>query len=146
MAESLFIKVDEVGELLGISRAEAYRIIKKLNSELAEKGYIVISGRVSRRYLEEQIYGIETIDSEQATPSLSQAQRMKCLSQEGKLNDDAMLGIMMEQKKPETWDLMLPMDKIRKFFPCSYTPQRMEETIIKLLEMWMKKRQRDQQR
>jgi len=58
MAESLFIKVDEVGELLGISRAEAYRIIKKLNSELAEKGYIVISGRVSRRYLEEQIYGM----------------------------------------------------------------------------------------
>lgn len=60
MAESLFIKVDEVGELLGISRAEAYRIIKKLNSELAEKGYIVISGRVSRRYLEEQIYGMRT--------------------------------------------------------------------------------------
>ena len=60
MAESLFIKVDEVGELLGISRAEAYRIIKKLNSELAEKGYIVISGRVSRRYLEEQIYCMRT--------------------------------------------------------------------------------------
>ena len=81
-----------------------------------------------------------------ATPSFSQAQRMKRLSQEGKLSDDAMLGIMMEQKKPENWDLKLPMDRIRKYFPRSYTPQRMEETIIKLLENWMKKRQRDQQR
>ena len=68
------------------------------------------------------------------------------LVDEGKLNDDAVLGIMMEQKKPENWDLKLPMDKIRKYFPRSYTPQRMEETIIQLLEMWMKKRQRDQQR
>ena len=65
-----------------------------------------------------------------------QAQRLKKLSQEGKLDDDTMLGIMMEQKKPETWDLKLPMDKIRKYFPRSYTPQRMEETIIKLLDMW----------
>ncbi|MBP3519578.1 MAG: hypothetical protein J6K31_14520, partial [Parabacteroides sp.] len=97
---------------------------------------------------EEQKLLIETIDSEQATPSFSQAQRMKRLSQEGKLNDDAMLGIMMEQKKPETWDLKLPMDKIRKYFPRSYTPQRMEETILKLLEVWMQqqKKKRDQQR
>ena len=57
-----------------------------------------------------------------------------------------MLGIMMEQKKPENWNLTLPMDKIKRYFPRSYTPQRMEETIIKLLENWMKKRQRDQQR
>ena len=71
---------------------------------------------------------------------------MKRLSQEGKLSDDAMLGIMMEQKKPENWYLKLPMDRKRKYFPRSYTPQRMEETIIKLLENWMKKRQRDQQR
>ena len=57
MAENLFIKADVVSEVLGISRAEAYRIIKKLNGELAAKGYIVINGRVNRRYLEEQIYG-----------------------------------------------------------------------------------------
>ena len=57
MAENLFIKADVVSEVLGISRAEAYRIIKKLNGELATKGYIVINGRVNRRYLEEQIYG-----------------------------------------------------------------------------------------
>ena len=95
---------------------------------------------------EEQALLLETIDSEQATPSLSQAQRMKRLSQEGKLNDDSMLQIMLEQKKPENWNLSLPMDKIRKYFPRSYTPQRMEETIIKLLEGWMRKRQQDRQR
>ena len=60
MAESLFVKADEVSEVLGISRAEAYRIIKRLNGELAAKGYIVINGRVNRRYLEEQIYGYIT--------------------------------------------------------------------------------------
>ena len=84
----------------------------------------------------------------QATPSFSQAQRMRRLSGEGKLNDDTILGIMLEQKKPENWNLTLPMEKIRKYFPRSYTPQRMEETILKLLESWMRqqKRQRDQQR
>jgi len=73
---------------------------------------------------------------------------MRRLSSEGKLNDDAILGIMLEQKKPENWNLTLPMEKIRKYFPRSYTPQRMEETILKLLDMWMRqqKRQRDQQR
>ena len=116
--------------------------------KLVDDGKIGMTPAVEISYLkpDEQKMLIETIDSEQATPSLSQAQRMKRLSQEGKLTDDTMLGIMMEQKKPENWDLKLPMDKIRKFFPRSYTPQRMEETILKLLEGWMKKRQRDQQR
>ena len=67
---------------------------------------------------------------------------MKKLSGEGKLNDDTMLSIMMEQKKPENWNLTLPMDRIRKFFPRSFTPQQMENTILKLLEAWQKKRQR----
>ena len=85
---------------------------------------------------------LDTIDSEQATPSHSQAQRMKKLSGEGKLTDDTMLSIMMEQKKPENWNLTLPMARIRKFFPRSFTPQQMENTILKLLEAWQKKRQR----
>ena len=116
--------------------------------QMVDEGKIGMTPAVEISYLnpDEQKLLIETIDSEQATPSLSQAQRMKRLSKEGKLSDDAMLGIMTEQKKPETWDLKLPMDKIRKYFPRSYTPQRMEETIIKLLETWMKKRQRDHQR
>ena len=115
---------------------------------MVDDGKIGMTPAVELSYLKphEQRLLIETIDSEQATPSLSQAQRMKRLSQEGRLTDDSMLGIMMEQKKPENWNLSLPMDKIKKYFPRSYTPQRMEETIIKLLESWMKKRQRDQQR
>lgn len=116
--------------------------------QMVDEGKIGMTPAVELSYLKptEQKLLIDTIDSEQATPSLSQAQRMKRLSQEGKLTDDSMLGIMMEQKKPENWNLTLPMDKIRKYFPRSYTPQRMEETIIKLLDSWMKKRQRDQQR
>ena len=116
--------------------------------QMVDEGKIGMTPAVELSYLkpDEQQLLIETIDSEQATPSFSQAQRMKRLSLEGKLNDDTMLGIMMEQKKPENWNLTLPMDKIRRYFPRSYTPQRMEETIIKLLEGWMRKRQRDQQR
>lgn len=133
------------------SQVRRYIRLTELEPELqkmVDDGKIGMTPAVEISYLkpDEQKMLIETIDSEQATPSLSQAQRMKRLSQEGKLTDDTMLGIMMEQKKPENWDLKLPMDKIRKFFPRSYTPQRMEETIMKLLESWMKKRQRDQQR
>lgn len=147
------LSVEQVAEEAGTSREQIRRYIR-LNElqpelmQLVDEGKIGMTPAVEISYLksDEQKLLIETIDSEQATPSFSQAQRMRRLSQEGKLNDDAVLGIMMEQKKPENWDLKLPMDKIRKYFPRSYTPQRMEETIIKLLEMWMKKRQRDQQR
>ena len=149
------LSVEKVAEEAGTSKDQIRRYIRltELDPELqkmVDEGKIALTPAVEISYLkpDEQKLLIETIDSEQATPSLSQAQRMKRLSQEGKLNDDAMLGIMMEQKKPETWDLKLPMDKIRKYFPRSYTPQRMEETIIKLLEVWMKqqKKKRDQQR
>ncbi len=116
--------------------------------KLVDDGKIGMTPAVEISYLkpDEQKILIETIDSEQSTPSLSQAQRMRRLSQECKFSDDAVLDIMMEQKKPETWDLKLPMGRIKKYFPRSYTPQRMEETIIKLLESWMKKRQRDHER
>ena len=145
--------VQRIANEAGASKTQVQRYIRlnELEPELqklVDDGKIGMTPAVEISYLkpDEQKMLIETIDSEQATPSLSQAQRMKRLSQEGKLTDDTMLGIMMEQKKPENWDLKLPMDKIRKFFPRSYTPQRMEETILKLLESWMKKRQRDQQR
>lgn len=147
------LSVEKVAEEAGTSKDQVRRYIRlnELQPELqqmVDEGKIGMTPAVELSYLkpDEQRLLIETIDSEQATPSLSQAQRMKRLSQEGKLNDDSMLGIMMEQKKPENWNLSLPMDKIKKYFPRSYTPQRMEETIIKLLESWMKKRQRDQQR
>ena len=94
----------------------------------------------------EQKLLVETIDSEQATPSLSQAQRMRKLSQSGELNEDTMLNIMMEQKKPVNNDIMLSGEKLRKYFPKSYSPARIEETIFKLLDAWLRKRQRDQSR
>ena len=89
---------------------------------------------------EEQRLLLVTIESEQATPSLSQAQRMKKLSRQGLLTDDAMLTIMLEQKKPDCWNLTLPMSRISRYFPSSYTPQRMEATILQLLEAWRKRR------
>lgn len=147
------LSVEKVAEEAGTSKDHVRRYIRlnELQPELqkmVDDGKIGMTPAVELSYLKphEQRLLIKTIDSEQATPSLSQAQRMKRLSQEGRLTDDSMLGIMMEQKKPENWNLSLPMDKIKKYFPRSYTPQRMEETIIKLLESWMKKRQRDQQR
>ena len=147
------LSVEKVAEEAGTSKGHVRRYIRlnELQPELqkmVDDGKIGMTPAVELSYLKphEQRLLIETIISEQATPSLSQAQRMKRLSQEGRLTDDSMLGIMMEQKKPENWNLSLPMDKIKKYFPRSYTPQRMEETIIKLLESWMKKRQRDQQR
>ena len=112
--------------------------------KMVDDGKIGFTPAVELSFLnpQEQTMLLDTIDSEQATPSLSQAQRMKKLSGEGKLNDDTMLSIMMEQKKPENWNLTLPMDRIRKFFPRSFTPQQMENTILKLLEAWQKRRQR----
>ena len=112
--------------------------------KMVDDGKIGLTPAVELSFLnpQEQTMLLDTIDSEQATPSLSQAQRMKKLSGEGKLNDDTMLSIMMEQKKPENWNLTLPMDRIIKFFPRSFTPQQMENTILKLLEAWQKKRQR----
>lgn len=147
------LSVEQIAEDAGTSREQIRRYIRlnELQPELqhlVDEGKIGMTPAVEISYLkpDEQKILVETIDSEQATPSFSQAQRMRRLSQEGKLNDDAVLSIMTEQKKPENWDLKLPMEKIRKFFPRSYTPQRMEETILRLLETWMRKRQQDRQR
>ena len=89
---------------------------------------------------------LDAMDSEQATPSLSQAQRLKKYSQEGHLTLDMMRVIMGEEKKSDLDRVTFTSDTLRKYFPKSYTPQRMQETIIKLLEAWQKKRQRDQER
>ena len=116
--------------------------------QMVDEKKIGMTPAVEISYLkpEEQQMLLTAIDSEQATPSLSQAQRMKMLSREGKLNDDSMLDIMMEQKKPEKNDITLSGEKLRKYFPRSYTPFQIENTIFKLLDAWQKKRQRDQSR
>ena len=142
-----------IGEQVGenYKQVERYIRLTELQPELqqmVDDKKIAMTPAVELSYLkpEEQQMLLTAIDSEQATPSLSQAQRMKKLSQAGKLNDDTMLDIMMEQKKPEKCELTFSSDVLRKYFPRSYTPQRMQETIIKLLEAWVKKRQRDHER
>lgn len=146
---SVQIVADEAGE----SKTQVQRYIRltELQPELqqmVDDKKIAMTPAVELSYLkpEEQQMLLTAIDSEQATPSLSQAQRMKKLSQAGKLNDDTMLDIMMEQKKPEKCELTFSGDVLRKYFPRSYTPQKMEETILKLLDAWLRKRQRDQSR
>ena len=110
--------------------------------QLVDDGKIALTPAVELSYLteEEQRLLLTTIESEEAAPSLSQAQRMKKLSRQGSLNEDTILEIMLEQKKPEAWSLALPMNKIARYFPPSYTPQRMEETIMKLLDAWQRAR------
>ena len=89
---------------------------------------------------------LDAMDYAQSTPSLSQVQRLKKLSQEGTLNLDTMRTIMSEIKKPELGNITLKDATLRKYFPRSYTPRQMQETIIKLLEQWQKRRQRDMER
>ena len=146
---SVEIVADEAGE--SKSQVQRYIRLTELSPELqqmVDEKKIGMTPAVEISYLkpEEQQMLLTAIDSEQATPSLSQAQRMKKLSRDGKLNDDSMLDIMMEQKKPEGYNVVLSADKLRKYFPRSYTPQKMEETILKLLDAWLRKRQRDQSR
>ena len=116
--------------------------------QMVDEKKIAFTPAVEISYLkpEEQRSLLNTIESEQETPSLSQAQRMRKMSQSGELNEDSILAIMSEQKKPESRDLTLPGEVIGKFFPKSYTPLKMQETIIKLLESWQKKRQQSHER
>ena len=147
----------ESAELVGREAGESGRQVQRyirlteLTPELqqmVDDKKIAVTPAVELSYLkpEEQALVVETIESEQATPSLSQAQRMKKKSQAGELNEDAVLSIMSEEKKPEKCDLTISGDKLRKYFPRSYTPRQMENTIIKLLEGWQRKRQRSQER
>ena len=144
---------DEVGAEMGMSGDTVRNIISltQLAPELQQmvddkKIAVTPAYQIAALKPEEQALLVETIESEQATPSVSQAQHMKKLSQSGELNEDTMLSIMSAEKKPEVDKIVLTGDTLRKYFPRSYTPRKMEETIIKLLEAWQKKRQRSQER
>ena len=143
----------KVAEEAGESRAQIQRYIRltELQPELqqmVDEKKMAFTPAVEISYLKpnEQRMLLDTISSEQATPSLSQAQRLKKLSQSGELTDDSMLSIMSEQKKPERNDLTIPADVLEKFFPRSFTPMKMQEVIIKLLETWQRKRQQSHER
>lgn len=144
---------DSIGELSGVS-GDTVRNYIALNNlipelmEMVDEKKIALSPayQIAALPKESQEQLFDTIESEQATPSLSQAQRLRKLSQAGELNEDTMLSIMMEQKKPERNDITLSGDKLKKYFPRSYSPKRIEETIFKLLDAWLKKRQRENSR
>lgn len=116
--------------------------------DMVDDKKIAFNPAVELSYLkpEEQTNLLEAMDMEQATPSLSQAQRLKKFSAEGKCTLEAMCAIMSEEKKGELDKVTLSSDKLRKYFPKSYTHQKMEETILKLLETWHKKRTQQQER
>lgn len=144
---------DIVGKESGDSGRQVQRYIRlthlipELLSMVDEKK-IAFNPAVELSYLknEEQIDLLEAMDMEQATPSLSQAQRLKKFSNEEKLTLEVMSAIMSEEKKGDLDKVTLTGDKLKRYFPKPYTPKQMEETIIKLLEGWHKKRTRDQER
>lgn len=145
------LRADEmIAEQAGSSRNQVQRFIRltELIPELMDKvdsKEVAMNPAVELSFLkkDEQRMFLEAMDYAQATPSLSQAQRLKKLSQEGACTQDAMFRIMSEEKKDELDRLTIRSDVLRKYFPKSYTPQQMQNTIIKLLEQWQKKRQRD---
>jgi len=116
--------------------------------DMVDERKIAFNPAVELSYLkkEEQTLLLEAMDSEQATPSLSQAQRLKKFSQQKMLSLDVMRAVMSEEKKTDLDRVTLKNETLRKYFPKSYTPKQMEDTIIKLLEGWYKKRQLSQER
>lgn len=140
---------ESVGSELHESGRQVQRYIRltELEPELqqmVDAGKMAFTPAVEISYLkpEEQRMLIDTIESEQASPSLSQAKRIKQMSREGRLNDDTMLAVMSEQKKPEKNEIVLPYDALMKYFPQNTTPHQMERMIYKLLDSWQRKKQR----
>ena len=145
--------LDIVGQQAGDSRNQVHRFIRltELIPELldmVDERKIAFNPAVELSYLkkEEQTLLLEAMDSEQATPSLSQAQRLKKFSQQKMLSLDVMRAVMSEEKKNDLDRVTLKNETLRRYFPKSYTPKQMEDTIIKLLEGWYKKRQLSQER
>ena len=148
------MRTDEIlAEQSGTSRNQVQRYIRLTELvpdllDMVDAKKIAFNPAVELSYLkpEEQTALMEAMDSEQATPSLSQAQRLKRFSQEGTLSPDMMRAILSEEKKADMDRVTLTGDTLRKYFPKSYTPRQMEQTILKLLEGWHRRRQQSQER
>ncbi|MFR0859305.1 MAG: ParB/RepB/Spo0J family partition protein [Christensenellales bacterium] len=147
------LRADELlAQQAGESRNQVQRFIRltELISELldmVDERKLAFNPAVEVSYLkrDEQRMLLEAMDAEQTTPSLSQAQRLKKFSQEGRLTEEAMSAIMSEEKKSDMDKVTLRSDTLRRYFPKSYTPKQMEQTIIRLLDVW-KQRQKNQER
>ena len=148
------LRADEkLAESVNESARTVQRFIRltELISELldmVDERKLAFNPAVEVSYLkrDEQRMLLEAMDAEQTTPSLSQAQRLKKFSQEGRLTEEAMSAIMSEEKKSDMDKVTLRSDTLRKYFPKSYTPKQMEQTIIRLLDVWQKQRQKNQER
>ena len=145
--------LDIVGKDAGDSRNQVHRYIRLTNLipellDLVDQKKISFNPAVELSYLtaDEQRDFFEAMQDTQNAPSLSQAQRIKKLSQEGQCSYESIYDVMGEEKKAEMDKVTIKNDVLRKYFPKSYTPRQMEETILKLLEQWQKKRQRSQER
>ena len=144
---------DLVGKSSDESGRQVQRFIRLTNLipellDLVDQKRISFNPAVELSYLTatEQRDFLEAMQDTQNAPSISQAQRIKKLSQEGKCSYDAIFDIMGEEKKAELDRVTIKNEVLRKYFPKSYTPKQMQDTIIKLLEQWQKKRQRSQER
>ena len=147
------LSVQQVGDEAGVSKDTVRRFIRLTELipellEMVDQKQIAFNPAVELSFLkpEEQKQLLEAMDYAQATPSLSQAQRLKKYSQEGKCTFEVMCTVMDEEKKTDLDRVIIKQDVLRKYFPKSYTPKQMEDTIIRLLEQWQRKKQREQER
>lgn len=153
VGQKLKWSVEKVAEQAGDSTKQVQRYIRLTELippllNLVDERKIAFNPAVELSYLkpEEQTILLDTMDSEQATPSLSQAQRLKQFSQQGRLSEDVIRAILSEEKKTEVDRITLSNETLRRYFPRSYTPKQMEETILKLLEGWHRRRQQSMER
>ena len=143
----------EMAEELGTSKNQIFRYIRLTNLvpellDMVDEKKISFNPAVELSYLDtnQQRDFLEAMQDTQNAPSLSQAQRLKKLAQEGHFSYDVAFAVMGEEKKDELDKVVIKNDTLRKYFPRSYTPKQMEDTIIKLLEQWQRKQQRQNER
>ena len=153
LGEKLQTSVAVMSEEMGESQRQIQRFIRLTNLipeilDMVDEKKIAFNPAVELSYLKpsEQKEFLEAMDYAQASPSLSQAQRLKKLSQEGDCTLDAMCEVMNEIKKDELDHVTIKNEVLRKYFPKSYTPKQMQDTIIRLLEKWQRSKQRDMER
>ena len=147
------LSTEKIGEEVGMSKDNVKRYIRLTNLvpellDMVDEKKIAFNPAVELSYLDEaqQRDFLEAMNDTQNAPSLSQAQRLKKLAQEGRFSYDVAFAVMGEEKKDELDKVVIKNDTLRKYFPRSYTPKQMEDTIIKLLEQWQRKQQRQNER
>lgn len=147
------LSTEKIGEEVGMSKDNVKRYIRLTNLvpellDMVDEKKIAFNPAVELSYLDEsqQRDFLEAMNDTQNAPSLSQAQRLKRLAQEGHFSYDVAFAVMGEEKKDELDKVVIKNDTLRKYFPRSYTPKQMEDTIIKLLDQWQRKQQRQNER